>query len=146
MRKRTKSREAALKILYQIDITKDTPQAALADFFLNTPAGEEVSEFAAKLVEGTNSEIESIDKLISKSADNWQLNRMAIVDRNILRLATYEMLYLTEEIPVKVAINEAVELAKKYGDTDSSKFVNGVLDKIKKTELDAKTARAQEEK
>lgn len=138
MRKRTKAREAALKVLYQIDITKGNPQEALSDFFRNSPHDEEVLEYASKLVEGTASKSKEIDGLIASAADNWQVSRMAVVDRNIMRLASYEMLYLAEDIPAKVAINEAVELAKRYGDTDSSKFVNGVLDKIKKTELDAK--------
>ena len=138
MRGRSRARECALKVLYQIDITKENPREALADFFQNENLSGEIMDFAKKVVEGTASERTAIDAIISKSADNWQLNRMAVVDRNILRLAAYEMLYLGGEIPVKVAINEAVELAKKYGDVDSSKFVNGVLDKIKKTEVNGK--------
>jgi glucosamine--fructose-6-phosphate aminotransferase (isomerizing) len=76
---------------------------------------------------------ESLDQTIERFAENWEIKRMAYVDRNILRLGTYELLHI-EEIPVKVAINEAVELAKRYGEPDSSKFVNGILDKIAKTE------------
>lgn len=136
MRGRTKARECALKILYMIDITKEKPQEALREFFANENSNEEISGFAEKLVEGACANQEPIDALISKCADNWQLTRMAVVDRNILRLASYEMIYMPDEIPVKVAINEAVELAKKYGDIDSGKFVNGILDKIKRTEVD----------
>ena len=78
--------------------------------------------------------IQAIDQKITHYATNWQMNRMAIIDRNVLRLGVYELLY-TEDIPPKVSINEAVELAKKFGDIESSKFVNGILDKIHKTEL-----------
>ena len=136
MRGRTKARECALKILYQIDITKENPGEAVAGFFDSEEIKEEITLCAGKIVEGACARREAIDELISKCADNWQLSRMAVVDRNILRLAIYEMMYMREEIPVKVAINEAVELAKKYGDIDSGKFVNGVLDKIKRTEVD----------
>ncbi|MFT5170203.1 MAG: transcription antitermination factor NusB, partial [Candidatus Omnitrophota bacterium] len=75
-----------------------------------------------------------IDDIIRKYAANWQLERMAVIDRNILRLGTFEIMF-ADEIPPKVTINEAVELAKKYGDSESGKFVNGILDKIHKEEL-----------
>ncbi len=131
MRKRTKSREAALQILYQIEMTQDSHEKARQVYWENNPADSEIREFADQLVVGVIQHREPIDQWIAKCADNWDITRMAAVDKNILRLASYELLY-TEEIPPKVAINEAVELAKKYGDTDSSKFVNGVLDKIHK--------------
>ncbi len=131
MRKRTKAREAALQILYQIEMTQDPHEKARQVYWENNPADSEIREFADQLVIGVIQHREPIDQWITKCADNWDITRMAAVDKNILRLASYELLY-TEEIPPKVAINEAVELAKKYGDTDSSKFVNGVLDKIHK--------------
>lgn len=131
MRKRTQSREAALQILYQIEMTQDPQEKARQIYWENNPADPEIREFANQLVSGVIQYQEPIDQWIAKCADNWDITRMAAVDKNILRLASYELLY-TEEIPPKVAINEAVELAKKYGDTDSSKFVNGVLDKIYK--------------
>jgi N utilization substance protein B len=131
MRKRTKAREAALQILYQIEMTQDPHEKARQVYWENNPADSEIMEFADQLVIGVIQHREPIDQWIAKSSDNWDITRMAAVDKNILRLASYELLY-TEEIPPKVAINEAVELAKKYGDTDSSKFVNGVLDKIHK--------------
>lgn len=135
MRKRTLSRECALQILYQLEINKDDLPSVLADFWSQNgiDADTSVREFADSLVTGTRENIAKLDEVISKCADNWQISRMAVVDRNILRLATYEMLFI-EDIPPKVSINEAIELAKKYGDTESNKFVNGVLDKIKKTE------------
>lgn len=134
MRKRTKARECALKILYAVDITKDEPRKCIDAFWQNHEDVEPaVKEFADRLVTGVSNNIELIDKVISDYATNWQLKRMAVIDRNILRFATYELLF-TEDIPPKVTINEAIEVAKRYGDKDSGKFVNGVLDKINKTE------------
>lgn len=134
MRKRTKAREYALKILYAADITKDTsPEARVAFWQYQEEADGDVKIFADKLVKGVTEHKEKIDKLISKYAVNWDLKRMAVIDRNILRFATYELLWL-DDIPPKVSINEAIDIAKRYGDKDSGKFVNGILDKINKTE------------
>jgi N utilization substance protein B len=130
MRKRTQARECALKILYAIDITKETPEKCINNFWLSQDdVKPEVRHFAESLVEGLWANKDEIDKVITKHATNWELDRMAVIDRNILREATYELIF-SEDIPPKVAINEAIELAKKYGDKDSGKFVNGVLDKI----------------
>ena len=139
MRKRTLARNCALQFFYQIDITKESlVNKALEDFWKNQDdVDRSVKDFANTLVKGTLGNLEAIDKHISKRAANWQLRRMAVVDRNILRLSTYELLYL-KEIPPKVSINEAIELAKKYGDTESGKFVNGILDKISKTDCSDK--------
>lgn len=133
MRKRTRARELALRFLYQIDITKDDTAAALAQFCREQRAERDVKEFTTRLIQGTLANLLQIDSTISKYAENWQLKRMAVIDRNILRVATCELLFLAD-IPPKVSINEAVELAKRYGDIESSKFVNGILDKIHKTE------------
>lgn len=133
MRKRTEGRECALQILYQIDITGDKPEDSIRIFWDNHEADEEVKSFATDLVMGTMQNISKIDELIIKYASNWEINRMARVDRNIMRLGTHELMY-RGDIPPKVSINEAVELAKKFGDTESGKFVNGILDKINKTE------------
>jgi N utilization substance protein B len=92
-----------------------------------------VKEYAEKLVNGTRQNLEKIDAWIERFTENWDIRRMAYVDRNILRLSTFEMV-LSGEVPMKVAINEAVELAKRFGEPDSSKFVNGILDKIAKNE------------
>lgn len=134
MRKRTKSRELALQFLYQADITKESSDAALEFFWQEQKDSGDIKEFASKLIKGIIANLASIDKLISKYAKNWQLKRMAVVDRNVLRLGCFELLYL-DDIPAKVSINEAIELAKKYGDLESGKFVNGILDKIHKTEM-----------
>jgi len=135
MRRRTKARECALKVLYQIEITKDNCEDSLKVFWEMEPHTEEaVKEFANLLVKGVNERIKEIDGTISKYAMNWQISRMAVIDRNILRIATFELLYL-DDIPQKVSINEAIDIAKKYGGTDSGKFVNGILDKISRLKV-----------
>ena len=133
MRKRTQAREYALQILYQIDVRNDPEDKILVDFWKNIETEPEISDFAAKLVIGTIRNKKKIDEMISKYASNWKLSRMAVIDRNVLRMAAYELLFC-EDIPPKVSINEAVDLAKKFGDTESGKFVNGILDKINKQE------------
>lgn len=135
MRRRTLGRELALKILYQIDVIKEDPVRIMQDFFSQQEAvGPDVEEFAKKLVAGTQEHLQEIDTKIAAFATNWELSRMAIIDRNILRLGSFELMF-AEDIPSKVSINEAIELAKKFGGTDSGKFVNGILDKINKTDL-----------
>lgn len=135
MRKRTFARECALKILYRIEISKESVDSSLKDFWskASDSLDKDSRDFAEALVKGTRVNIEAIDKIISKYTDNWNISRMAVIDRNVMRMAVYEMLH-RDDIPLNVSINEAIELAKKYGDVDSGKFVNGILDKIKKTE------------
>ncbi len=133
MRKRTVAREFALQILYQLDITSDTPDNALDNFWSNHKDEEieaSLKEFSSELVKGVALNLEEIDKSIMRYAANWQLKRMAVVDRNIMRLGAFELLY-REDIPPKVSINEAVELAKKFSGLESGKFVNAILDKVK---------------
>lgn len=135
MRKRTKAREFALKILYQADMTRREAKVSAENFWNEIEAVDKtVKKFANNLVLGAGSRLEEIDEKITTYATNWQMKRMAAIDRNLLRLGVYELLYCPD-VPPKVTINEAVELAKRYGDTESSKFVNGILDKIHKTEL-----------
>jgi transcription antitermination factor NusB len=136
MRKRSKARVLALKFLYQIDITKEDTSSALEHFWQGQHAQRSIKEFTTQLTQGTLTNLCKIDSVISKYAQNWQLKRMAVIDRNILRLGCFELLFL-KDIPPKVSINEAVELAKRYGDVDSGKFVNGILDKIHKKEVTA---------
>jgi transcription antitermination factor NusB len=132
MRKRTRAREFALQVLYQIDITQDDCDASLENFWKvqEDHVEDEIKEFTAMLVKGVAENLQSIDNKISGYATNWQLKRMAVVDRNIMRMAGFELIF-REDIPPKVAINEAVELAKKYSGIEASRFVNGILDKIK---------------
>ena len=131
--KRSQAREAALKILYQLDVTKDSPEQGLAIFFRHHRIPVSSQPFIVTLVKGTWSHLERIDALLGKYATHWSLPRMAMVDRNILRLGTFELL-LSGETPPKVVINEAVELGKRFGTADSGKFVNGILDAIHKSE------------
>ena len=133
MRKRSQSRELALQILYQLDITRDGLESALSAFWqmeANQNHSPEVKGFAEELVKGVAQHCTMLDGKITGYATNWELDRMAVVDRNILRLSAYEIL-VRRDIPPKVSINEAVELAKKYSGIQASKFVNGILDKIK---------------
>jgi transcription antitermination factor NusB len=135
MRKRSVARECALKVLYQIEMTSRTPQQSLDAFWeQENEHPEDVRDFAAKLVDGIYAHLSDIDEKLGEYATNWQLNRMAVIDRNVLRMGLYELKF-ANDIPPKVAINEAVDLAKKYGDLDSSKFVNGILDKVHKKEI-----------
>ena len=134
VRKRTKAREYALQILYAVDITNDDPKDCIERFWEgNEESSSEVKKFATDLVLGVSNNKKEIDKMIAKYATNWQLDRMAVIDRNVMRFAAYELLY-AKDIPPKVSINEAIDIAKKFGGPDSGKFVNGVLDKINKTE------------
>lgn len=129
MGKRRRARELALLLLYQREFQKGDFEAILGAFWKEHPASAEVREFAENLVRGVQENQKFIDGRISKVAEHWSLSRIALVDRNILRIATYELLF-REDIPPKVALNEAIELAKVYGAADSSKFVNGLLDQI----------------
>ena len=133
MRKRTLSREFALQVLYQIDITGDPFEAALANFWQEhqeESIDAQIRDFANELVRGVFTNLSPIDNKISQFAENWQLERMAVVDRNIMRLSCFELIY-KQDIPPKVSINEAVELAKKYSGKEAGKFVNAILDKVK---------------
>ena len=135
MRRRTLAREHALKILYQFDITKRPMEAVVASYWqAEETKDQEIITYANLLAQGVGGHIKDIDQKISDYATNWQIKRMAIIDRNVMRIGLYELQY-TADIPPKVAINEAVELAKKYGDLESSKFVNGILDRIHKKEI-----------
>lgn len=128
--KRTKARERALQALYQIDVASTDLDEALSRFWRSfEPVEREVREMAEALVRGVAEHRREIDDAIEAVSTNWRLDRMAKVDRNVLRLAVHELAH-RPDVPVKVAINEAIELGKKYGSESSGAFVNGVLDKI----------------
>jgi transcription antitermination factor NusB len=135
MRKRTASRELALKTLFAYGINHESGSHCLEQVVaLSTGQTEEiVVGYADTIVSGVLANMEEIDIIIQEHATNWRIDRMATIDRNVLRMAVYELKF-SEEIPIKVALNEAIDLAKKYGDKDSGKFVNGILDKISKTD------------
>jgi transcription antitermination factor NusB len=130
MRKRTLARIAAMQALYQRDVTA-AAELGDVDALLEDPAGDPaVAGFARELVAGVWEHRAEIDRTIAAVARNWELKRMAAVDRNILRLAAYELLF-RPDIPPLVAINEAIEMAKKYSTRNSGPFVNGILDNIR---------------
>lgn len=125
---RRKAREVALQALFQLDYNQAEPQEALQHVVSEYETlTDGVAEYAEKLVSGTRQNLQVIDDMISKSAHDWTVDRMAGVDRNILRMALFEHRFMGEEVPHGVIINEAVELAKRYGSADSKRFVNGLL-------------------
>ena len=128
--KRRKAREHALQVLFQLDIRKEKPSAAiLKHFWAEYKPDDEIKDFAEEIVRGTFKHLLKINKLIHQCAKNWSLDRMAVVDRNVLRMAIYEILYRID-IPTSVTINEAIEIAKKFGTDESGAFVNGILDRV----------------
>ena len=134
MKKRRRARELALTILYQIEIlglTGDSPGETAEAFWKENRSEEAtVKDFTNLIVTEVIKNRSLIDEEVAKTAINWKINRMDYIDRNILRMATFEIMFL-EDIPPLVTINEAIELAKKYGTEESSRFINGVLHKIK---------------
>lgn len=123
-------------MLFQRDFIESNEE--LAVFWEGKDVDQEVREFANRIVRGTASHLDEIDEAIKASAEHWELERMAAVDRNILRAGAFELLF-GEDIPPAVAINEAIEIAKKFSSTESASFINGILDRIAKA---AKAARA----
>ncbi len=126
MKLRTRARSLALQALYEIDICNHPPAEVLQARLEETPLNEDLAEFTRQIVFGVLPLIHELDLLISKYAPEWPLDQIAAIDRNILRIAFWEFAFL-QETPVKVAINEAVELAKTYGSDSAPRFVNGVL-------------------
>ncbi|NKE72298.1 transcription antitermination factor NusB [Candidatus Manganitrophus noduliformans] len=129
---RRKARELALQLLFQIDFTEDRIEIP-SSFWAENESLPQVKAFTEILVNGVLKRLSEIDPIIEKYTQHWSRDRMAAIDRNILRFAIFEMLYL-KEIPPKVTINEAIEIAKKYGSEDSGAFVNGILDRIHRDE------------
>ena len=138
MGSRHHARERALQILFQYDI-HGKAGLWLDRFWTENEATDEVKDFAERLVAGVLDKKKELDALIGKYATNWKISRMPIVDRNILRAGAYELLWM-DDVPAKVTVNEAIELAKSFGDDEASKFVNGILDQVltKESRLEAK--------
>lgn len=141
---RREGRVAAMQVLYQLDTARDFDEVELAleRYFMYQPTDETVDEpeplaedvrdFASELCCGVVEHLTAIDEALERASTNWRVARMSRVDRNVLRLATYELLFCPE-VPARVVINEALELGKSYGSTDSRPFINGVLDKLRRT-------------
>ena len=139
MASRRRAREFALQALYQADVADGTASRALEglwpvlvegqDLTTSRPAEDEEIAFSRRVVAGVERSRPELDALIERASNHWRLARMPVIDRNILRLAAYELLYCPD-VPASVSINEAVELAKRFGDKDSRAFVNGLLDRI----------------
>jgi transcription antitermination protein NusB len=129
---RRKGRELALQALYQVDLCGDEPGSSLRIFWEHCDAPADARSFGEDLVGGVLNERMRIDELIAASSDHWRLGRLSHVDRNILRVATYELL-CRRDVPASVAIDEAIEIAKRFGSDESPTFVNGVLDHIAAT-------------
>ena len=131
MASRRKARELALQMLFQWEQGQHLPEHVIRSFLLPLNPHPEVEKFACELFEGTVAEVELLDQRLREHAKNWRLERMAAVDRNILRLALYELVHFPQT-PPPVVINEAIEIARRFSGKDSVDFVNGVLDAIRK--------------
>lgn len=128
--KRRRAREYALQILFQLELSgSELSNELLREFWEGNAEEEAVKKFTYQIVKNTREHLSEIDEIIKKAAENWSIERMAVVDRSILRAATYELAYRTD-IPASVVINEALEIAKKYSTVESAPFINGILDKI----------------
>ena len=128
---RRKARELALQMLFQFDMAGNPPDTIVATFEDLQKSKPNTREFAVKIFRGTVDHLTEIDDMIQQQADNWRLSRMAIVDRNIIRMSIYEFMHETDT-PKLVIIDEAIEIAKKFGTQKSSQFINGILDGILK--------------
>jgi N utilization substance protein B len=124
---RRHARALALQVLFEVDVVGHSVGEVLERETSERDLPSEVSDFAGHLVEGTRQNLARIDRAIAEAAPNWPLEQMALVDKNILRLAIFEIMFDNSGTPLKAIINEAIELAKRYGGENSSKFVNGVL-------------------
>ncbi len=144
MTRRSRGREVALQVLYQLEQNSGVVNPEVRRFIERRVLGDrELVIYTIGLVEGVKKHQPQIDESIKQVAENWRLDRMAAIDRNILRLGAFEILY-REDIPAKVAINEALELAKRYSTAQSSRFVNGILDKVLQTAKPGRTGEGGE--
>ena len=129
MTNRRLARESALEVLYRLDLVGDEPEHTIAEILLRKNPSEEAETYLRRLVDAALGHQQELDTTLRKHLTRWRLERLTVLDRAILRLAAAEILYF-DDVPPKVSINEAVEIAKKYGDDEAGKFVNGVLDSV----------------
>lgn len=130
MTRRSRAREVALQLLFQRDANPNVPREAIERFARERLREPALIDFSIKLYDGVIRNQEDIDARLTAAAENWRLVRMAGVDRNVLRIGAFEVLHATDDAPAPVAIDEAIEIARRYGSKDSPSFVNGVLDKV----------------
>ena len=131
MGKRRKSREFALQTLYQWNVTQRDVRQILDQLRVHFSPEEEKDQFAERIVLGVLEHCSQLDQVIEASSEHWRLDRMSLIDRNILRIATFELLYCSET-PPKVVLNEAIDLGKRFGSDDSGSFINGILDRVQR--------------
>lgn len=131
MGQRRKAREETLRILYRLEFDNRQPEETLSQYWENKKTNQATREYSTWLAEGIISHHKKIDSIIQQASEHWRLSRMALIDRNILRMAVFELLY-EENIEPAVVINEAIEIAKAYSGDEAAAFVNGVLDAIRK--------------
>ncbi len=130
MRRRSRARELAVQFLYQLDLRGDEVLDSLQEFVEAETDDKEVREFAIRLALGTRRTLEDSDRCLREVARNWDLKRMATLDRNVLRMAVFELMHCPD-IPPKVTINEAIEIGKKFSTANSGAFINGILDRVR---------------
>ncbi|HUR28082.1 MAG TPA: transcription antitermination factor NusB [Planctomycetota bacterium] len=135
MKSRTRGRELALQFLYQVDLRGSSAESERDAFLRSEEKDKEARAFAEARIEGVTSNRPELDRTIQEVAQNWDISRMAVIDRNVLRIATFELLHC-KDIPPKVAINEAIEIGKRFSTSNSGAFINGILDKIKSRHVD----------
>lgn len=131
MGKRRKARESTLQILFQLEFNDPQPEKVLNLFWESRRTSKEIKDYSSWLVKGIISHKKKIDNIIQSVSEHWRISRMAVVDRNVLRIAVFELLF-EENIASAVIINEAIEIAKKYSSMEAATFVNGILDAIRK--------------
>ncbi len=131
MGRRRKAREETLRILFRLEFENTHLEKTLIQYWENRKTSEEIKEYSTWLVNGIISHQEKIDNIIQRVSEHWRISRMALIDRNILRMAVFELLY-EENIAPPIVINEAIEIAKKYSGDQAATFVNGILDAIRK--------------
>jgi len=131
MVKRRRARELALQALFYMDMSPDTAEEKFALYCKDFTPPVKASPFFTELVNGVSDKRSEIDSMIERFSSNWKVSRMACVDRNVIRIAAYEMLFC-EDIPLKVSINEAIDIGKKFGTDESGAFINGILDSVRK--------------
>ncbi len=144
MGRRRKAREETLRILFRLEFESKQIAKTLDQYWESKKTSEEIKEYSTWLVKGIISDLAKIDNIIQQVSEHWRISRMALVDRNILRMAVFELLY-EENIAPAIIINEAIEIAKKYSGDEAGTFVNGILDAVRKDLKDIKKSLKEKE-